>query len=200
MRRLALATAVAALLVACGNPPSPPSAKDILAKPQHSGLKDAHFVLTGKVSNQGVTTDLNGEGDIVYRSPGAGRFKFRTPLAGQEVTIDFISINGTDYTFTTPGNGKWTAHPSNVPLGPETFAGESGWTYVGEENLSQGKAWHAKAKDKQGDPFDAWIRESDGYPLKITPSKSDSTLTLTFDKYNSGVTITPPPASQVVQG
>ena len=203
MTRLRLMAVTAALLLtACGPgaPAGPPSAKDILAKPNHAGLKDAHFLVTGKFTNQGVSVDVNGDGSLVYTAPGAGRFKFQTAVAGQQIIFEDISIHGNEYTFTTPGNGKWTSRPSTSPLGPTSFTGASDFKYVGEENLSQGKTWHARAKDKDGNPFDGWIRESDGYPVKYTLTQSGNALTLTFDKYNSGLTISPPPASQVVQG
>jgi hypothetical protein len=101
---------------------------------------------------------------------------------------------------TVPGSGKWVAKASTSGLGPNSFAGTSAFKYVGEESLAGGKAWHASAKDKDGNPFEGWIRESDGYPLKYVITQQGNSLTLTFDKYNSGVTIAPPPASQVVKG
>src|SRR6202521_829095 len=97
-------------------------------------------------------------------------------------------------------SGKWVPRASTSGLGPNSFAGASNFKYVGEETLPQGKAWHASAKDKDGNPFDAWIRESDGYPLKYVITQQGNTLTLTFDKYNTGQAIAPPPASQVVKG
>jgi hypothetical protein len=172
----------------------------VLAKPVHSNLKDAHFVVSGKFTNQGATVDVNGDGQLVYKAPQAGRFKFQTTVAGQTVSFEEISINGKDYTFTIPGNGKWTSKASTSGLGPGSFVGSSEYKYVGEENLPQGKAWHAKAKDKDGSPFDGWIRESDGYPLKYTVTQDNNALALTFDKYNTGVSVSAPPTSQVVQG
>lgn len=204
--RIAAAIVSVGVLTACGGPGAPlgpPSAKDILSKPLHANLKDAHFLVTGKGDNQGTVVDINGDGTIVYKAPGAGRFKFQTSVAGQQISFEDLSINGTDYTFTVPGNGKWTATKTSG-LGPDSFTGISEFTYVGEENLSNGKAWHAKAKDKDGNQFDGWIRESDGYPLKYVITQSTAqginALTLNFDKYNTGEAITAPPASQVVQG
>lgn len=192
-----------ASLAACGTaaaPPKPPTAQEVLAKPEHSGLKDAHFLATGKFASQGLTYEISGDGELVYGSGAAGRFKFQTSIAGQSVSFEEISINGTDYTFTMPGNGKWTAKATTSGLGPDSFNGVSVFKYVGEENLPQGKCWHAKAQDKDGNPFDGWIRESDGYPVKYTLTQQGNALALTFDKYNTGATITPPPSSQVVQG
>ena len=78
------------------------------------------------------------------------------------------------------------------------FSGASDQKYLGEETLSQGKAWHASAKDKDGTAFEAYIRESDGYPIKYVQAQTGGqNITLTFDRYNSGETVTPPPASQI---
>jgi hypothetical protein len=202
--RFAAAVGAASLLAACGGPGTPlgpPSPQDILAKPVHaSSLKDGHFLVTGKFTNNGSTVGLNGDGALLYKSPGAGRFKFQTTVAGQQVSFEDISVNGTDYTLTVPGNGKWLAKASTSGLGPNSFTGVSAFKYVGEESLPSGKAWHASASDKDGNPFDAWIRESDGYPLKYVIMQQGNSLTLTFDKYNTGVAIAPPPASQVVKG
>lgn len=208
MIRAAGIALMAVLLAACGGPgapPKPPTAQEVLAKPAQSNLKDAHFLATGKFTSSGVTVDVNGDGALVYRPQSAGRFKFTTAVAGQQVSFEEITVNGTDYTFTTPGNGKWTAKTSTSGIGPDSFTGTSDFKYIGEENLPQGKAWHASAKDKDGNPFDAWVRESDGYPVKYVltqagASASGNMLTLTFDKYNTGETISAPPASQVVQG
>jgi hypothetical protein len=194
------------LLAACGGPGAPlgpPSAKDILSKPLHTNLNDAHFLVSGKFvssSPAGVSVDVNGDGALVYKSPGAGRFKFETTVAGQKVSYQDISVGGVDYTFVVPGNGKWTAKTTTSGLGRDSFTGASDFAYVGEENLPSGKSWHAKAKDKDGNQFDGWIRESDGYPVKYQITQQGNALTLSFDKYNTGESITAPPASQVVQG
>ena len=193
---------VAAFLTAgCGVPtPAAPSAKDVLAKPQQSNLKDAHFNVTGKIADNGATVELIGDGALVYKPKLAGRFKFTTNVGGQAVAIQEISVDGTNYGM-TPSSPKWVATKSTSGIDPSAFAGASDQKYVGEENLPQGKAWHATAKDKDGNAFDAYIRESDGYPVKYVETQSGGqNITLTFDKYNTGETITAPPADQVQQG
>jgi outer membrane lipoprotein-sorting protein len=201
--RFAAAMAAAAVVAGCGGPGSPlgpPSPQDIFAKPAHaSSLKDAHFIVGGKFTNQGKTVALAGDGALVYKS-GSGRFKFQASVAGQQVSFEDISVNGTDYTMTIPGSGKWVARASASALGPNSFTGASGFKYVAEETLPQGRAWHVAAKDKDGNPFDGWIRKSDGYPVKYVITQQGNTLTLTFDKYNTGEKIAAPPASQVVKG
>jgi hypothetical protein len=205
-RRIAAAIVAVGILAACGGPGAPlgpPTAKDILSKPLHAGLKDAHFVVSGKFVSPtpgGAPVDVHGDGALVYKSPVAGRLKVETTVTGTKVSYQDISINGVDYTFIAPGNGKWTAKNTSTGLGPDSFTGATDFAYVGEESLPNGKAWHAKAKDPEGNLLNGWIRESDGNPLKYEFTQQGNALTLTFDKYNTGESITAPPASQVVQG
>ena len=201
MRRLLLVFGVAALAAGCGVPtPATPTAKDVLAKPQQSDLKDAHFTVTGKITDNGTTVELVGDGALVYKPKLAGRFKFTTNVGGQQVTIQEISLDGTNYGL-TPASPKWVATESTSGIDPSAFNGASEQKYVGEENLPQGKTWHATAKDKDGNAFDAYIREKDGYPIKYVETQTGGqNITLTFDKYNTGETITAPPADQVQQG
>jgi hypothetical protein len=193
---------VTALTAACGvpTPAAPPSAQEVLAKPQKSDLKDAHFNVTGKITDNGATVELVGDGALVYKPKLEGRFKFTTNVGGQSVTVQEISLDGTNYGL-TPASPKWVATKSTSGIDPSAFAGASDQKYVGEENLPQGKAWHATAKDKDGNAFDAYIRERDGYPIKYIETQSGGqNITLTFDKYNSGETIAAPPADQIQQG
>jgi hypothetical protein len=198
-----VATILAGILtISCGipTPAAAPSAKEVLAKPQQSNLRDAHFKITGRINDNGVTVELSGDGVLIYRPKAQGRFKSQATIAGQSVNIEEISLDGTNYSL-VPGSTKWMATKSDAGIDPTAFAGASDQRYIGEENLPQGKAWHASAKDKEGNTFDAYIRESDGYPIKYVESQSGGqNITLTFDKYNTGVTITPPPPSDIETG
>lgn len=198
-----MATLLVAALSGCGYPTTVvPTAQEVLAKPQQSNLKDAHFNVSGKLSNNGTTVKVSGDGELTYKPKPGGRFKFITTVAGQTVSFEQISVDGTDYGLQTPGATKWVskADPTGG-IGPSVFAGASAQKYIGEETLPQGKAWHATAKDSSGNPFDAYIRESDGYPIKYVETQSGGdSITLTFDRYNTGTAITPPPASQVTPG
>ena len=201
-RRALLVIAVAVLTVGCGvpTPAPPPSAKEVLAKPQQSNLTDAHFAVTGKITNNGVTVQLVGDGALVYKPKPAGRFKFTTTVGGQTLTIEEISLDGTNYGL-TPASSLWVSTKSASGIDPSAFSGASDQKFVGEETLSQGKAWHASAKDKDGNAFDAYIRESDGYPIKYVETQTGGqNITLTFDHYNTGETIKPPPADQIQPG
>jgi len=197
-----LAATASLLAASCGipTPAPPPSAKEVLAKPQQSNLKDAHFKVTGKITDNGVTVQLVGDGALVYKPKPQGHFKFQAAVGGQTLTIEEISLDGTNYGL-TPSSPKWVASKSTSGFDPTAFSGASDQKYVGEVNLPQGKAWHATAKDKEGNTFDAYIRESDGYPIKYIETQSGGqNITLTFDRYNAGETITAPPPDQVEQG
>jgi len=201
-RRALVILAVAMFVAGCGvpTPGAPPSAKEVLAKPQKSNLKDAHFAVTGKITNNGVTVELVGDGALVYKPKPAGRFKFQTTVSGQTLMVEERSLDGTNYGL-TPASNKWVAQKSTSGIDPNAFAGASDQKYIGEETLPQGKAWHASAKDKDGNAFDAYIRESDGYPIKYVETQTGGqNITLSFDKYNTGEVITAPPADQIQPG
>jgi hypothetical protein len=190
------------LVASCGVPTlaPAPSAKEVLAKPQQSNLKNAHFKVTGKLTDNGVTIQLVGDGALVYKPKPEGRFEFQTSVGGQTVTVEEISLDGTNYGL-APGSTKWTATKSASGIDPMAFSGASDQKYIGEENLPQGKAWHATAKDADGNVFDAYIRESDGYPIKYVETQTaGQNITLTFDRYNAGETVIAPPPDQIQAG
>lgn len=202
MLRRTLLLLTVTLTAACGvpTPAAAPSAKEVLAKPQQSNLKDAHFNLTGKVTDNVETAPVVGDGLLVYKPKVAGHITFKATLGGQAVTIQELSLEGTNYGL-TPASPKWVATKSSEGFDPNAFTGATEQKYIGEETLPQGKAWHVTAKDNGGNAFDAYIRESDGYPIKYVETQSGGqNITLIFDKYNTGETITAPPADQIQPG
>jgi len=69
------------------------------------------------------------------------------------------------------------------------------------ENTGLPFASTVRTKDDAGNAFDAYIRESDGYPIKYVETQGGGqNITLTFDKYNTGEAITAPPADQIQTG
>lgn len=197
---IAIALLIAAVGTACGVPNlGAPTAQQVLAKPMHAGLRDAHFMVTGKITDNGVTLLLAGDGALIYKPKLAGRFQFKTDVGGQTVTVEEVSVDGINYGL-APGSTKWTATRSASGIDPSAFAGTSNQKYLGEESLPQGKAWHASAKDKDGNVFDAYIRESDGYPIKYVETQTGGqNITLTFDRYNGGDTVSAPSPDQIEQ-
>jgi hypothetical protein len=171
-----------------------PTASEILNKPDQANVKDAHFTLVAHIISAGVAFDATGDGAIVVKPAQASKFTMTTTIAGQSLKFEEIIIGGKEYDL-APDNPRWTVKAS-TSANPSSFRGTDA-VYLGEDTLKQGKAWHVKAKDSSGSPFDAWVRESDGYPLKYASTTQGSTFTATFDQFNTGQTITAPPASDV---
>jgi len=178
-------------------PAKPPTGQEILAKPDTANVKDGHFTLVAHIVSGSVTFDATGDGIIVVKPQQASRFTMQTTIAGQSLKFEEIIIGGKEYDL-SPDNPRWTVKPSTNSSNPSSFKGTDA-VYLGEETLSQGKAWHVRAKDDSGNPFEAWVRESDGYPLKYASTMQGSTFTATFDHFNTGQTVTAPPASDIQQ-
>jgi hypothetical protein len=191
---------ISALVVAgCGNsagaPAKPPTAQEILAKPDSANVKDGHFSLVAHIVSGNITFDATGDGIIVVKPQQASRFTMLTTISGQSLKFEEIIIGGKEYDL-SPDNPRWTVKPSTNSSNPSSFKGTDA-IYLGEETLPQGKAWHVKAKDDSGNPFEAWVRETDGYPLKYASTMQGSTFTATFDRFNTGQTVSAPPASDI---
>ena len=201
--RLVVALAVAAVvLTACGTtagaPAKPPTAAEILNKTDKANLKDAHFTLTAHVVNGNIAFDATGDGVFVVKPEQALKLTRLSTVSGQSLRFETIIIGGKEYDL-SPDNPHWTVTPSSSSSNPSSLFKGTNATYLGEEMLAQGKAWHVKAMDSQGNPFEAWVRESDGYPLKYASTMPGSTFTFMFDRFNTGQTVTAPPASDVQQ-
>jgi outer membrane lipoprotein-sorting protein len=193
---LLMAALVAA---ACGNSASgaiTPSAAEILNRPYTANVKDAHFTLVAHVVSGNVAFDATGDGALVVKPQQAMRFTMLTTVGGQPLKFETIIIGGKEYSL-SPDNPRWIVTPSASSSNPSSMFKGTSATYLGEETLAQGKAWHVKAKDAQNNPFDAWVRETDGYPLKYASMTPGSTFTATFDRFNTGQTVSAPPASDL---
>ena len=178
------------VLVACGGPPT---AKEILNKPASSNLKDAHIKIGGHVTSGALSIDMTGDGVILLKPKAASDIRLQGSLGAIPIAIEALSVDGKDYQRT--GSEKWTVTEGKSSV---AWSDAKDASLVGEESMPDGKAWHVKGTGSDGKPFDVWVRESDGYPLKATASLGDSgTMTMVFDKFNTGATISSPPASEV---
>ena len=194
---LLMAALVAA---ACGNSADgatrPPGAAEILNKPYTANVKDAHFTLVAHVVSGNIAFDATGDGALVVKPQQAMKFTMLTTVGGQALRFETIIIGGMEYAL-SPDNPRWTVTSSASSSNPSSMFKGTSATYLGEETLSQGKAWHVQAKDAQNNPFDAWVRETDGYPLKYASMTPALTFTATFDRFNTGQTVSAPPASDI---
>lgn len=197
--RIATGFLLTLALAACSNTAgqstaTPPPAAEILSKPYVANVKDAHFTLTARIVSSNVALDLTGDGMIVIKPQQASQFTMQAIVQGQTLKFVEIFVGGKEYDL-SPDNPRWTVKPA-TSSSPGSFKGNNA-TLVGEETLAMGKAWHVKAVDTNGNPFEVWVRESDGYPLKYARTSQGTSFTATFDRFNTGQTITPPPASDV---
>ena len=183
--------AIAVLLLAgCGGPPT---AKEILAKPANSSLKDAHVTLTGHISSGAFSMDVTGDGTFIWKPRPASDLRVQGSLGAIPIAIEYLSIDGKDYQRT--GSEKWTATTSSPG---NDWSDAKNASLAGEEILSEGKSWHVKATGADGKPFQVWVRESDGFPLKFSGAYGDNgSINLLFDKFNTGASVSPPAASDI---
>ncbi|HXM56057.1 MAG TPA: hypothetical protein VOB72_11760 [Candidatus Dormibacteraeota bacterium] len=217
-RRIAapvLAVLIAPLLFACGQPtltggarpaapptprptPTPtPTAAEILTKPAASTMNDMHFTATVRATGGAQTVVLSGEGDMVARPYSAFHFLVRGTASGTAVSEEVITRNGTDYV--RQAGSKFKASASTQTSDVSTWQTATQAALVGEEALPAGMAWHVKAVAKLGNPFEAWIRVSDGYLLRYLASSNTGKTTFDYSMtaFNTGVTIEAPPPNQV---
>ena len=195
---LMAALVVAGCGIGAGAPAKPPTAQEILNKPYTANVKDAHFTLVAHVVSGNITFDATGDGLLVVKPQQAMKFTMLTTVSGQSLKFETIIIGGKEYSL-SPDNPRWTVTSSTSSSNPGSLFKGTNATYLGEETLSQGKAWHVKAKDAQDNPFEAWVRETDGYPVKYASMAHGSTFSATFDRFNTGQTVSAPPASDIQQ-
>jgi len=198
------------LLVACVQPAAPsstrtgakpaptptPAAAEILLKPASSTMKDMHFTATVHAITDTQTLTLTGLGDMVVKPYSAFHFRVQGMANGTSVSEEVITRNGTDY---VRQGSKFNASPSTQTSDVNTWQTATAAVLVGEEALPAGRAWHVKARAKPGNPFEAWIRVSDGYLLRYLASSNTgrTSFDYTMVAFNTGVAIDVPPPSQV---
>jgi hypothetical protein len=207
-----LVVATAVLVLACGGSAagagtpsarpratsSPaPSPSQILTKPAGSSMRDMHFVATVRTTSGGQTTTFTGEGDMVVRPYSAYHLVVRTAGGAPSLTEEVITAGGTDYV--RQGTQKFRASPSTQGSDVNTWRDATAAALLGTEAMPGGTAWHVRATSPQGNPFEAWIREGDGYLLRYTAASKTGMTTFDYSMvaFNTGVSIAAPPANQV---
>jgi Domain of unknown function (DUF4352) len=138
--------------------------------------------------------DISGDGVFLIKPKAATDLRIQGNLGSIPIAIEFLSIDGKDYQRT--GSDKWTV--TNGTSGTSSWTDAKDASLVGEEDLPAGKAWHVKATGSDGKGFELWVRESDGYPLKLSGALGDSgTINVVFDKFNTGGSVNAPASSDV---
>jgi hypothetical protein len=108
--------AVAVLMLAACGPAAneaakPPTAAEILNRPDQANVKDAHFTLVAHIVSAGVAFDATGDGVILVKPAQASKFTMTTTIAGQSLKFEEIIIGGKEYDL-APDNPRWTVKAS----------------------------------------------------------------------------------------
>ena len=179
----------------CAGPGSPPTPAELLQKPAQSNMKDGHFTVTAHLTSGAITFDLGGDGTMVLKPKYAVSFHLQGSLGQLPIGIEDLEVDGQSYS--RVGSQKWSQTPAQSEPGNSGSTAKSP-KLIGEESLSAGKSWHIQATDSTSNQvFDTWVRESDGYLVKYAGSLSTGTISLEFDRYNTGATVSAPPSSDI---
>lgn len=220
----ALALSSVFTLGACGiptavnaTPTATPNVTTIVQKTSTAitSIKDATYNLKMNLSTDGSSIDATGNGTMTT-SPKRLQMTLNLTLSGISATETLIEDDATGTTYTQgPGvpAGKWQKTSSGASL-----TGAADPTQISDlSSLANAKlagtttkngqtVWHITGTETQDGAtanVDAYIRQADYLPAEVDMTTTGTlamTITMDFTKYNSGVTITLPPASAVVAG
>jgi hypothetical protein len=153
-------------------------------------MKDAH----ASIDATGGGFTFKGDGVVVFKPKVAMHLHLSTSLGAIPVVLEMLEVDGKSYT--KVGSDKWTESSSSSAPNP-TATDATDLKIAGEETIGSDKSWHVTGK-RSGTPFEEWVRESDGYLLRVLGSNDKGTLfTFTFDRFNTGAKVTAPAASEV---
>ena len=96
-----------------GGPAKPPTAQEILAKPDTANVRDGHFTLVAHIVSGSATFDATGDGIVIVKPQQASRFTMQTTIAGQPLKFEEIIIGGKEYDL-SPDNPRWTVKASTT--------------------------------------------------------------------------------------
>ncbi len=194
-RRLSGLILVVVIATACSAPGSPSSPAEILKKPSQSDMKDGHFNVKAHLTSGALAVDLTGDGTMILKPKYAASFNLQGSVGLIPIALNEIVVDGNSYS--RLGSQKWSESPSQSQPG-DTASSATNSKLIAEDSLPEGKSWHIQATDSTSNQtFDAWVRESDGYLVKYSGSLGTGTISLEFDKYNTGASISAPPPSDV---
>ncbi len=183
------------LIVGCGHNTSPakqPTAQEIIGKPAKAPLNDAHFSLHGAPANATSNTTVAGEGDIVFRPQVAFRLTATTITGATSATAEVLSIEG--QTYQRAAGRKWSRGPASSPVPAfSAWSSAANPRLVGEEPVDGSRCWHVVATTN-GSNLDLWVRKSDGFPIRSRVGQ----LIVDYENFNTGVSISKPPATDIV--
>jgi len=175
---------------ACGTPSTaisggPPTATSVASAIKNSSMENAHFTVQGNLASGANRLAATGDGTIQIKPTFALQINFQIQTSLGTTGLEVIVVGSTEYSRT--GTGDWTSQPD-----PSAASVTMPNKYIGEDTLNGTKAWHVQWQGQPG-TYDDWVRESDGYLMKVTyAATAGSTYTFTFDSYNTATSIVAP--------
>jgi hypothetical protein len=154
-------------------------------------MKDAH----ARVDSAGGGNTFAGEGVVVFKPKVAIYLSLSlTSPSALPWIIETLDIDGKSYE--RVGGEKWTV--SATKGAPNPMATDStDLKIAGEDAIGSDKSWHLTGK-RSGTPFEEWVRESDGYLLKVLwANDRGAHFAFAFDRFNTGATVIAPAVSEV---
>jgi hypothetical protein len=184
---VALPVALLCTGAACSGPVSP---GDLWDRPAQSDVRDAHATITG--AGNGLT--FKGEGLVVFRPRTAMSLHLQTQSGALPAQLDVLQVGGATYQ-RAGADEKWARSTTSPP--------DPGWQNVtdprlmGQDRLAGVPAWHLRAS-RGTDPVDMWVRQRDGYPLRlVTTNSAGATFSFVFNRFNSGDHVAAPPSAEL---
>lgn len=162
-----------------------PTATSVANAIKTSSMKNAHFTAQGSLASGANRLAATGDGTIQIKPTFALQINFQIQTSLGTTGLEVIVVDNTEYSRT--GTGAWTTQPD-----PSAAFVTMPNKYIGEDTLNGIKAWHVQWQGQPG-TYDDWVRESDGYLMKVTYAATvGSTYTFTFDSYNTATIIVAP--------
>ena len=192
----------------------PPAASTVLADVARSSMRSAEFQIVGTEQASRMQGQIGAE---VYHQngtltigPPALELQPLADYPGENPDIDgrgdYVVIGSTVYQRVNSLN-EWRlssigaeATSSSAYMNPATWLTSSHQRFLGESAISGSPTWVMEATDAIGRKFRAWIRETDGYPLRYTTSYVNAKgrtyyINALYARFNTQVNILPPSLS-----
>lgn len=186
--------------------PATPDAATIVKNVGKADVKDATFTLNATTTMQGANTTLSGTGKLTL-NPTRTDIVLNTTIQQTAVTVEVITDGSTSYTKLSgiPGlPATWTKASTGASSSVDTsqftkYGNLNNATLVGVETVNGTVVYHLKG-ESGGYQQDVYVRRDNYYPVKVVVHGTSSAAfdaTIVFTAINTGITITPPPASEV---
>jgi hypothetical protein len=192
----------------------PPAASVVFADVAGASMQSAAFQIVGtepapRVQGQ-IGAQVYHQDGTLTTGPPALELQPLSWYQGADPDIDgrgdYVVIGSTVYQRVNSLN-EWRLSPidaesawSSAYINPATWPTSSRQQFLGESSINRSATWVVEATDAIGRRFRAWIRETDGYPLRYSTSWVNAKgrtyyINALYLRFNTQVSIPPPSQS-----